>query len=125
MGHAPRRRNDLRGTHPAFQRLGQILGAVMLKFLSAVVAAAGIAGVLTFLPGATSARLAASPPAKSEQVPLETCADKPWPYLNCVGAPLEESRLQLLILDRFTPSASLLRVSDAQILLEKSQMQDW
>ena len=96
----------------------------MLKLLSALVAAAGIAGVLTFLPGATSARLAASPPVKPEQV-SKACADRPWPYLNCVGAPLEESRLQLLILDRFTPSASLLRVSDDQILLEKSQMQDW
>ena len=55
----------------------------MLKLLSAVVAAAGIAGALTLLPGATSARLSASPPAKSEQVPLETCADRPWPYLKC------------------------------------------
>ena len=37
----------------------------MLKLLSALVAAAGIAGVLTFLPGATSARLAASPPVQA------------------------------------------------------------
>jgi hypothetical protein len=95
----------------------------MLKLLSALVAAAGIAGALTFLPGATSARLA-SPPVQPEQV-SKACADRPWPFLNCVGTPLEESRLQLLILDRFTPSASLLRVSDDQILLEKSQMQDW
>ena len=64
----------------------------MLKLLSALVAAAGIAGVLTFLPGATSTRLSASPPAKSEQVSLEACADKPWPYLNCVGSPSEESQ---------------------------------
>ena len=97
----------------------------MLKLLSTVIAAAGIAGVLTLLPGATSTPLSASPPAKSEQVPLETCADKPWPYLKCIGSPSEESSLQLLTTDRFTPSASLLRVTDAQILLEKSQMQDW
>ena len=97
----------------------------MLKLLSALVAAAGIAGALTFLPGATSARLAASPPAKSEQVPLETCADRPWPYLKCSDSPSEESRLRLLTTDRFTLSASMLRVSDAQILLEKSQIQDW
>ena len=101
------------------------LGAVMFKLLSALVAAAGIAGVLTLLPGATSTRLSASPPAKSEQVPLETCADRPWPYLRCIGSPSEESSLQLLTTDRFTPSASMLRVSDAQILLEKSQIQDW
>ena len=42
----------------------------MLKLLSALVAAAGIAGALTLLPGATSTRLSASPPAKSEQVSL-------------------------------------------------------
>ena len=124
LGDAPHRRGDLRIPHPAFQRLSK-LGADMLKLLSAVVAAAGIAGVLTLLPVATSARLAASPPAKSEQAPLAACADRPWPYLNCIGSPREESRLQLLTADRFTPSASMLRVSDAQILLEKSQMQDW
>ena len=44
---------------------------------------------------------------------------------NVVGSPSEESSLQLLTTDRFTPSASMLRVSDAQILLEKSQIQDW
>ena len=37
----------------------------------------------------------------------------------------EESSLRLLTTDRFTPDASMLRVSDAQILLEKSQIQDW
>ena len=97
----------------------------MLKLLSAIVVAAGIAGVLTLLPAAKSARLAASPPAKSEQVSPEVCPDRPWPYLNCIGAPLEEARLRPLTADRLTPSASMLRVSDAQILLEKSQMQDW
>ena len=98
----------------------------MLKLLSAVVAAAGIAGVLTLLPGATSTRLSASPPAKSEQVPLETCADRPWPYLKCIGSPSEESSLATIEPpNRFTPSASMLRVSDAEILLEKSQIQDW
>ena len=45
----------------------------MLKLLSALVAAAGIAGALTLLPGATSTRLSASPPAKSEQVPRDLC----------------------------------------------------
>ena len=68
----------------------------MLKLLSALVAAAGIAGALTFLPGATSTRLAASPPANQSRS-RKACADRPWPYLNCVGSPSEESRLQLLI----------------------------
>jgi hypothetical protein len=95
----------------------------MLKLLGAVVAAAGIAGVVTFLSAATGGPLAASPPEKPEQV-LDAC-DRTWPYLNCNSAPLDESRLQLLTAERFTPSASLVRVSDDQILLEKSHMQDW
>ena len=94
----------------------------MFKLLSAIVAAAGIAGVVTILPGATGGPLAASPPAKPEQV-ADACADRP--NLNCNGAPLEASRLQLLTAERCASSASLLRVSDEQILLEKSQMQDW
>jgi hypothetical protein len=100
------------------------LGAVMLKFLGAVVTAAGIAGVLTLLPGATSAPFSASPPAKPQQV-SEACVDRPWPYLNCIASPLDKSRPKLLTTDRVTPGASLSRVSDVQILLEKSQMQDW
>jgi hypothetical protein len=97
----------------------------MLKLLSAVVAAAGIAAALTLLPGTTSTQLSVSPLTKSEQAPPETCADRPWPYLKCIGSPSEESSLRRLTTDRLAPSASMLRVSDAQILLEKSQIQDW
>ena len=97
----------------------------MLKLLSALVAAAGIAGALTFLPGATSARLAASPPAKPEQVSLRPVPIGLGLISNVLVRRFEESRPATIDPDRFTPSASLLRVSDAQILLEKSQMQDW
>jgi hypothetical protein len=100
------------------------MGAVMLKLLGAVVTAAGIAGLLTLLPGAPSARLSASPPAKPQQV-SDTCVDRPWPYLNCNVSPLDESRPKLLTADRVMLGASLSRASDVQILLEKSQMQDW
>jgi len=96
----------------------------MLKLLGAVVTAAGIAGVLTLLPGATSAPLTASPRAKPQQV-SDACVDRPWPYLNCNVSPLDESRPKLLTADRVMPGASLSRASDVQILLEKSQMQDW
>jgi hypothetical protein len=100
------------------------MGAVMLKLLGAVVTAAGIAGVLTLLPGATSTRLSASPPAKPQQV-SEACVDRPWPYLNCIASPVDESRPKILTADRVTPGAGLSRASAVQILLEKSQMQDW
>jgi len=95
----------------------------MLKLLGAVVTAAGIAGVLTLLPGAPSARLSASPRAKPQQV-SDTCVDRVWPYFNCNVSSLD-SRPKLLTADRVMPGASLSRVSDVQILLEKSQMQDW
>jgi hypothetical protein len=96
----------------------------MLKLLGALVTAAGIAGVLTWMPGATSARLSASPPAKPQQI-SDTCSDRPWPYLNCNVSPPDESRPKILTVDRITPGASLSRASDVQILLEKSQIQDW
>ena len=71
----------------------------MLKFISAVMAAAAIAGVLTLL-SATSTRLDARPLATPEAAALKA--------------------------DRLTPSAGTVRVSDAQsILFETSQIQDW
>src|SRR5262245_47098004 len=100
------------------------MGAVMLKLLGAVVTAAGIAGVLTLLPGATSPPPSASPPAKPQQV-SDTCLDRPWPYINCNISPLDESRPKSLTADRVMPGTSLSHASDVQILLEKSQMQDW
>jgi hypothetical protein len=124
VGNAPLRRTELWFLIVLFSVWFE-LGAIMLKLLSAVVAAAGIAGVLTLLPGAPSAPLSVSPPAKPQQV-SDTCVDRPWPYLNCVVSQLDESRPKLLTADRVTPGfTSLSRASDAQILLEKSQMQDW
>jgi len=123
VGNAPLRRTELWFLIVLFSVWFE-LGAIMLKLLSAVVAAAGIAGVLTLLPGATNTQLAASPAAKPQQV-SDTCVDRPWPYLNCNVSPLDESRPKLLTADRVMPGASLSRASDVQILLEKSQMQDW
>ena len=73
--------------------------AYMLKFISAVMAAAAIAGGLTLL-SATSTRLDARPLAKPEATALKA--------------------------DRLTPSAGTARVSDARsILFQTSQIQDW
>jgi hypothetical protein len=57
----------------------------MLKLISAVMAAAAIAGVLTLL-SATSARLDAGPLAKPEEAALKACTERPWPYFNCIGS---------------------------------------
>jgi|GEM_PF-478672 hypothetical protein len=99
----------------------------MLKLISAVMAAAAIAGVLTLL-SATSARLDAGPLAKPEEAALKACTERPWPYFNCIGTPLGNPRIRLLATDQLTPSAGMLggSVSDARsILLKGSQIQDW
>ena len=103
------------------------MGAVMLKFLGAVMAAAAFAGVLTVRSATTNAQLDASPPAMQEEASVKACADKPWPYRTCIGSSVENPHIQLLTTERLTPSAGNLRgpVSDIQILLENSQIQDW
>jgi hypothetical protein len=100
----------------------------MLKLISAVMAAAAIAGVLTLL-SATSARLDAGPLAKPEEAALKACTERPWPYFNnCIGTPHGNPRIRLLTTEQLTPSAGMLggSVSDARsILLKGSQIQDW
>ena len=74
----------------------------MLKSISAVMAAASIAGMMTLL-SATNARLDAGPLAKPEEAALNACTQRPWPYLNCVGTPLGNPRIRLVTIDRLTP----------------------
>ena len=103
------------------------MGAVMLKFMGAVLTAAAFAGLLTLLSAPTSARLEASSLAEPKEASLQPCTDRPWPYLNCIGSPLGNPHIRLLTTDHLTTSAVIVRgsVSDARILLETSQIQDW
>jgi hypothetical protein len=74
----------------------------MLKIVSAILAAAAIAAVLTVLlaPGGT---VDAGPLAKPAEAALKSCTQRPWPYLNCVGTPLGNQRIRLVTTDRLTP----------------------
>lgn len=74
----------------------------MLKTLSAILAAAAIAAVLTVLlaPGGA---VDAGPLAKPTEAALKSCKQRPWPYLNCVGTPLGNQRIRLVTTDRLTP----------------------
>jgi hypothetical protein len=72
----------------------------MLKSITAIMAAAAIAGFLT---SASSARLDAGPLAEPAEAALKACTHQPWPYLNCVGTPLGNPRIRLVALDRLTP----------------------
>jgi hypothetical protein len=100
----------------------------MLKFLSSVMAAAAIAGALTFLSGPTSARLDASPLTKPEEAALKPAPSGLGPVsIGLVPHRSELREFRLLTNDDPTPGAGMLRgaVSDARILLENSQIQDW
>ena len=72
----------------------------MLKSITAVIAAATIAGVVTML-SAGNAPVDAGPIAKSVQgAATQTCAPQPWPYPNtCGGAPIN---IRLVSTDRKT-----------------------
>jgi hypothetical protein len=74
-------------------------GTVMFKSINAVLAAAAIAGALTFL-SAPEGRLDAGPLAGPAQAVLKTCTQRPWPYLNCVGTPLGNPHIRLVTTDR-------------------------
>ena len=74
----------------------------MLKSLTAVMAAAAIAGVLTLL-FAPSAPVDAGPLAKPAEAALKACTQQAWPYLNCVGSVFGNPRIRLATTDRLTP----------------------
>ena len=97
----------------------------MLKFMSAIIAAAAIAGGLTFA-SATSTNFAASSPAKEAVV--KPSPNDLSPEIALVPDRSEIREFRLLTNDNLTPGSSLLPASvfDAQsILLNQSQMQDW
>jgi hypothetical protein len=71
----------------------------MVKFTQAVLAAAAIAGLLTFLTAA-SGRLDAGPLAAAKEAVLKDCTQRPWPYLNCVGTPVGNPNVRLITIER-------------------------
>ena len=71
----------------------------MFKLVYAVAAAAAVAGLLTFLTSASD-RLDAGPLSASTEAVLRNCAQRPWPYLNCVGTPLGNPKIRLVTTDQ-------------------------
>jgi hypothetical protein len=71
----------------------------MLKVVKAIVAAAAIAAALTFLSN-TNGGVVAGPLAKPAQDMLQSCTQRPWPYLNCVGTPLGNPHIRLVTTER-------------------------
>jgi hypothetical protein len=72
----------------------------MFKPLTAIGAAAFIAAAITILTApSTQASAGALPEAKS--APLRTCAQRAWPYNNCVGTPYGKPNVRLVTTERF------------------------
>ena len=98
----------------------------MLKIIGAVIAAAAFAGVLSWLSATTSARAIAL--AKPEEVSLKPASNGLGPISTALVPDRSERRgFQLLTNDGSTPSAGMFGAfgSDARLLWESSQMQDW
>jgi hypothetical protein len=74
------------------------MGTAMLKAISAIISAAAIAAVITFiLPGAP---VDAGPLDKPAEATLKQCTQQAWPYLNCVGTSIGNPKIRLVTTDR-------------------------
>jgi hypothetical protein len=71
----------------------------MLKSLTAVMAAAAVAAVFTLL-SAPSEKLNAGPMPPAAAAAMHACAERPWPYLNCVGTRFGNPHIRLVTTDR-------------------------
>ena len=82
----------------ARQRKTAETGNTMFKSISAIMAAAAVAAAATFLlaPGSS---VSAGPMSKTENAKMHACADRAWPYLNCVGTPFGDPKIRLVTTD--------------------------
>ena len=71
----------------------------MLKAISAIAAAAAIAAVFTLM-SAPAAKVDAGPIAKPIETAMTACANRPWPYLRCVGTEFGKPRSRLVTSER-------------------------
>lgn len=79
-------------------RQGPKQGAVMMKTIAAIIAAAAIAAIITVI-SAPIGDVVASPLPKPSADASAVCNQNPWPYVNCVGTELRNSRIRLIRID--------------------------
>ena len=72
----------------------------MLKPITAVLIAAAIAAAFTILSAATG-KVDAGPVAQPVKIAMEACAQRPWPYLGCVGTQFGNPKVRLVTTERF------------------------
>jgi hypothetical protein len=70
----------------------------MSNSISAIMAAAIVEAAAAFLlaPGSS---VSAGPMSKAENAKMHACADRPWPYLHCVGTPYGNPHIRLVTTD--------------------------
>jgi hypothetical protein len=71
----------------------------MLKSLAAVMVAATIAAVITVF-SAPASDVVAGPLPQPAADAITACKQRPWPYLNCVGAEFGNPHVRLINIDR-------------------------
>jgi hypothetical protein len=71
----------------------------MLKLISVVAAAATVAGTITLFLAPTAMVTAGQLPA-AKAAPMQACAQRPWPYLRCVGTPYGTPHVRLVTTDQ-------------------------
>ncbi len=76
-------------------------GAVMLKTIAAILAAATIAAAITVV-SAPIGDVVASPLPKPAADAITACKQRPWPYLNCVGTEFGNPHVRLISIDNPT-----------------------
>ncbi len=76
----------------------QGMGTAMLKTISAIISAAAIAALVTVF--SSPSPVDAGPLPKQAENVLKACTQNAWPYLNCVGTSVGNSRIRLVTTDR-------------------------
>ena len=71
----------------------------MFKSTTAVMVAAAIAAAVTML-SAPANHVDATPVAQPVADAMNACAQRPWPYLRCVGTEFGNQRVRLVTTDR-------------------------
>ena len=72
----------------------------VVKPVLMVLSAAAIAAVATFASLGANAGVSAGPLAAPQATAIKACADRPWPYLHCVGTPFGNPHIRLVSTDR-------------------------
>lgn len=69
-----------------------------MKSLTAILAAAAVAALATlmFVPGEP---VTAGPMPQAAAEEMHACANRPWPYLRCVGTPYGNPKIRLVTTD--------------------------